>query len=303
MTPRERIIVAIRHRETSPVPWCIDFTAEAEDTIRQRYGPGWIDAIGNCIVTVPHPCWQFVAISDAFKNEECPPGLPEARGTGGGMDEFHARVDRLGQSDRFTLVRWYASLWEKAWMARGMERLMADLVLNPSFAERLFDKIVHINLCVLDLILENPHLDGVLFGSDWGGQDKLLMNPDMRGCSTACVRPASFFSYIHAATSRPSFRTSSPWACRCSTPSSLNAWTFAKSSASMAGTSVSGAESVPSRHCPMANPRRSGARWLKPWTSCAMAAATFSRRPRASRRMCPWRTSKRLLSSPGHRHD
>ena len=157
----------------------IDFTVELEEELRGRFGQEWFDSIGNCMVTVAHPCWRFHEVPQDYKTAEDPERLPEARGNGRSLDEFHAEVDELGKKDEFVLVRMYASMFEKAWMTRGMERLMADLVLNPAVAERLFDKIVHMDLAVMDLMLENPRLDGFLLGSDWGGQDKLLVSPDI----------------------------------------------------------------------------------------------------------------------------
>lgn len=177
MTPRELVVASINHRETAPVPWCIDFTLELEDALRERFGQPWLDAIGNCVATVAHPYWKFHDVPEEFKTVEIPDHFPPARGAGRSLDEFHAEVDALGKTDRFVLVRMYASMFEKAWMTRGMEKLMMDLVMNLSFAEGLFDKIVHMDLAVMDLMLENPSLDGFLLGSDWGGQNMLLMNP------------------------------------------------------------------------------------------------------------------------------
>jgi len=177
VTARELVIAAINHRETTPVPWCIDFTTELEEKLLEQFSPEWFDAIGNCITTVQHPAWHFKDVPDSFRTEDLPAALPPARGTGRGYDDFHDELNQTAAGDRFTLVRMYASMFEKAWMTRGMERLMEDLVLRPAFAEKFFDKVVHMDLACMDLMLENPRLDGFLLGSDWGGQDKLLMGP------------------------------------------------------------------------------------------------------------------------------
>ena len=177
MTHKELVVAAIEHRETMPVPWCIDFIPELEEKLRESLGQEWFDAVGNSIVTVQHPAWHFKDVPEEFRTEELPDRLPPARGTGRGYDDFHDEVNELGAGDRFVLVRFYASMFEKAWMTRSMETLMADLVLRPKFAEELFDKIVRMDLACMDLMLENPNLDGFLLGSDWGGQDKLLMSP------------------------------------------------------------------------------------------------------------------------------
>lgn len=178
MTRRELVVAAINHKETNPVPWCIDFTTELDAFLKERFGQAFIDSTRNCMVTLPHPYWKFVDVPDEFITAECPDRLPQARGAGRALDDFHAEADELGKGDRFVIVRMYASMFEKAWKVRGMERLMADMLVNPSFAEAYFDKIVHMDLAVMDLMLENPNFDGFLLGSDWGGQDKLLMSPE-----------------------------------------------------------------------------------------------------------------------------
>ena len=177
MTPKELVVAAINHQETTSVPWCIDFTTEFQEKLLAQLGPDWFDAIGNCITTVQHPAWHFKDIPEEFRTADLPERLPWAGGSGRGYDEFHDEVNELAARDTFILVRFYASMFEKAWMARSMEKLMADLVMRPAFAAQLFDKIAQMDLACMDLMLENPNLDGFLLGSDWGGQDKLLMSP------------------------------------------------------------------------------------------------------------------------------
>ena len=66
-----------------------------EEKLLARFGREWLDAIGNCIVTVQHPAWHFKDIPEAFRAAELPDRLPEARGTGRSYDDFHAEVDAL----------------------------------------------------------------------------------------------------------------------------------------------------------------------------------------------------------------
>lgn len=78
--------------------------------------------------------------------------------------------------DRYLLARRAYCLFERAWSLRGMQNLLMDFVLNPSFVHELFEKITDFNLRVVKN-LSNLPIDGIYFGDDWGGQRGLLMSP------------------------------------------------------------------------------------------------------------------------------
>ncbi|MHA1395994.1 MAG: uroporphyrinogen decarboxylase family protein [Promethearchaeota archaeon] len=80
-------------------------------------------------------------------------------------------------SQRYLLVKFSYSLFERAWSLRGMENLMIDFIDNPSFVHELFGTITEFNLKIMKN-LKNFPIDGVQFGDDWGGQRGLLMSPD-----------------------------------------------------------------------------------------------------------------------------
>ena len=78
---------------------------------------------------------------------------------------------------QFSLYTIGFSLFERAWSLRGMENVMMDFVLAPSFIEELLDRIVEYNLKVVDLVSAFP-VDCIFFGDDWGQQRGLIMGPD-----------------------------------------------------------------------------------------------------------------------------
>ncbi len=78
---------------------------------------------------------------------------------------------------RYVLVKCSYCLFERAWSLRGMENLLMDFVLNPSFVHELFGIITEFSLKVLKNLVNFP-VDGVYFGDDWGGQRGLLMSPN-----------------------------------------------------------------------------------------------------------------------------
>jgi uroporphyrinogen decarboxylase len=80
--------------------------------------------------------------------------------------------------DRYILVKFSYSLFERAWSIRGMENLMMDFIRNPSFVHELFSCITSFNLEMIEYLTLYP-VDGIYFGDDWGGQNGLLMSPDM----------------------------------------------------------------------------------------------------------------------------
>jgi uroporphyrinogen decarboxylase len=80
-------------------------------------------------------------------------------------------------ADRYIIVKFSYSLFERAWAIRGMQNLMMDFIQNPSFVHDLFAVITEFNLKLLKHC-ENYPIDGVYFGDDWGGQRGLLMSPD-----------------------------------------------------------------------------------------------------------------------------
>ncbi len=179
LTRREAVIAAIEHRETGQIPYAFDFTAEAAERLQEHYGCEDLSAhIGNCIRDVPAPWWQFVNIPEEQLEPGVPSRLPDVQGRGS-YEAMAEAIERLRETtDAFLLVRFYASLFEKAWFLRGMENLLADMLLHEEYCEALFERIVTADLMMLEMMLA-ADVDGVLLGCDWGSQQALLMSPAM----------------------------------------------------------------------------------------------------------------------------
>lgn len=201
MTRRERIIQAIRHRETDFVPYQVDLTRQAHERLVEYTGdPGYIDRIGNHI------------IGTGYANKvEVEPGSGYWRDLFGiiwnknGADKDIGVVDNLvlpeptldnftfpeidnelmkhncemaleSAGDKFRVFSIGFSMFERAWTLRGMENVLMDMVAEPDFMDALLDAIRDWNLKVLDKALEYP-FDGFMFGDDWGQQKGLIMGP------------------------------------------------------------------------------------------------------------------------------
>jgi uroporphyrinogen decarboxylase len=178
LTRRELVCKAIAHEETGRIPYAISFTGETAEMLAAHYGTADLDeAIGNCVRGVPAPWWEFVNYPEGQYDFDPPARVPDVRGVGSFTD-YLASIARLRETtDCFLLVYYYASLFEKAWFARGMENLLVDMQANEDYCESLFERIVTADLAMLEMV-SSADVDGILLGCDWGSQQALLMGPE-----------------------------------------------------------------------------------------------------------------------------
>jgi len=80
--------------------------------------------------------------------------------------------------DRFRLFEIGFSLWERAWLLRGMENLMMDFYDNPKFVHELLNTIADYNIKQISEALQYD-IDAIYFGDDWGQQRGLQMGPKL----------------------------------------------------------------------------------------------------------------------------
>lgn len=69
-------------------------------------------------------------------------------------------------------------IWETAWQLTRMERLMEAMVLQPDFAAYIFDRITENQMFVARRVAE-AGADIIHCGDDIGMQDRLMMSPEM----------------------------------------------------------------------------------------------------------------------------
>jgi uroporphyrinogen decarboxylase len=99
------------------------------------------------------------------------------------VDEWGDPIDwdglarQIASSDHRLYVRADGErLWERMWFLRGMEALMMDVAEEAPQVQDLVDLVVDHNARKVARWLELD-IDGVIFGDDWGAQDRLLINP------------------------------------------------------------------------------------------------------------------------------
>ena len=68
------------------------------------------------------------------------------------------------------------ALFERAWSLRGFEQFLTDMALDPGYAEELLDRVVAIQLALIDRYIQ-AGVDGAYFGDDYGAQKGLLFSP------------------------------------------------------------------------------------------------------------------------------
>lgn len=79
--------------------------------------------------------------------------------------------------DHFTII-WVGDLWERATFMRGMENLLIDVALQPTFVEELLTRIAQYIIETLEILFERFSFDGIAVSDDYGTQSALMMSPD-----------------------------------------------------------------------------------------------------------------------------
>jgi len=201
MTPRERVLATLEHRQPDCTPYHLTFTAPAREKMKLHYGdPDFEASLGNClaILRTRLPERKLAGRPGVWEDEfgvrwdrrvdtdigtVCNRRVtPETLGRYRFPDpRAPARFERFlaalrEKGDRFAVATIAFTLFERAWTLAGIEELLMAMVLDKPFAHRLFDRILEYDLEVVRQALRFD-VDGVRFGDDWGGQRGLLMGP------------------------------------------------------------------------------------------------------------------------------
>ena len=200
MTPtkRERVLTALAHRQPDVTPWQIDLTIDARNNTAEYLGdPDFVSKIGNHLAG--YEDGYFVETRPDFWRDQF--GIVWNRTIDkdiGNVEEFLIKepdlsVYRLPEPDlernsrglewlvaehpdEFRMGIMGFTMFERAWTLRGMENLLADMILSPGFVDDLLDAILEYNLKVIDHML-GYEIDCIQIGDDWGHQYGLIMGP------------------------------------------------------------------------------------------------------------------------------
>ncbi len=203
MTPKQRVIAALRHQPPDRVPYQVGFTVPAREKMAAYYGdPDFTAQIGNHMIVVPVIRVEWgVRDADGFYTDEfglrwnrqvdADIGMPEGTLTPDTLDDVAwpdpsepGRFDRLGEAiehhpDRFVVMALDFSLFERAWGMVGLESFLLAMVDDPAFVEAVLDRVLQFNLDLLEAgLTQCPGVDAVYFGDDFGSQLGVMMGEE-----------------------------------------------------------------------------------------------------------------------------
>ena len=89
-----------------------------------------------------------------------------------------AAVKRLHDNDQVAIAGLGCTVWERAWYLRGMENLMADMMMDDPMAEVLLDRITDISVRRAESYARSG-VDVLLLGDDIGMQHSIMMSESL----------------------------------------------------------------------------------------------------------------------------
>jgi uroporphyrinogen decarboxylase len=202
-TSRERVWLSIRHAQPDRVPYYFSFTQAASRKLEAYYGVADLDvALDNDMVrySIRRPA-LLQELTPGFYQDEfgvvwnrtvdkdigVPHDYPLKRRSLAGYNFPDPHDPRRYQGlpgfiqahpQRFRLVSYGFTLFERAWTMRSMPELMVDMLEAPEWVEEFFDALTAFNMGVVQELLKHD-VDGFLFGDDWGHQQGLLFSQSL----------------------------------------------------------------------------------------------------------------------------
>ncbi len=179
MDRRQTVKAAIAHQQTNRIPYCISFTPDGEQRLKELIGERSAkDFVDNDVIQVNAPWWNWHGLGSEWYQMSAPSTTARVVGNGSYKDFFDQTKMLRDNTDKYILVMIYGSHFEKAYFSRGIENFLADMAGEPDFARKLLNRIIDKNMVMLENFLCASEIDGVLLGSDWGTQLDLIMSPD-----------------------------------------------------------------------------------------------------------------------------
>ncbi|MCD6095383.1 MAG: hypothetical protein J7J99_02310, partial [Thermoprotei archaeon] len=177
-SPRENFLVAVNHNPPYWIP-CPMFDGSVDvvthGIVERRtngtddWGVGWVlkDPKSDSF-PVYHP------IRDPSQVEDYPLPSPER------PDLMKSAKQKASKVDRRKVILagdngW--GLFERAWLLVGMHRLFRWSFTCPDAVEALIRRIAEIKVRITERYIEEVGIDMILYGDDWGMEDRLLFSP------------------------------------------------------------------------------------------------------------------------------
>jgi uroporphyrinogen decarboxylase len=216
MTSKERVITALNHEEPDRVPVDLWFTSEVEEKLSADYeglrGVELRVALGHDLVMTSSPnigasyevpgtseeyvCtwgvrWRWVtnaaggryteAVAHplAGKRDLASYRMPDPLGSEVQpiYRETRDLVERYGKTHA-VFGSLYQTIFEAAWLLRGLENLLIDMVADKEYAHELFDRLTEYTL-IAGREMVSQGIDVLWLGDDFGTQQAMLISPEM----------------------------------------------------------------------------------------------------------------------------
>jgi uroporphyrinogen decarboxylase len=200
---RREVIKGVLDGQKPPyVPWSFKYTKEPREMLMKHYRTndldgvlnnhllmlgaemGFFDYLGsNCYRDVFGAVWDR-SIDKDIGNIKCglitKPSLEDYQFPDPVCKRYFEDIDyAISQKpDMFRVYQIGFSLYERAWILRGMEKLLMDFLQYPEFVHQLMKAIADWNIDQITEALKYD-IDAVLFGDDWGQQSGLIMGYDV----------------------------------------------------------------------------------------------------------------------------
>ncbi len=206
MNSKQRVRAAVRRQQPDRTPFLAFFTSEVHDKLSALYGLGG-DALsvhlGHDMLVLVAGIWRRIWTDEAaqidtwgirWHDVDYGPGryqeilahpLADAESLAGYTfpdplaDLARAPVDDV--LARYGGTHWIVggpvgTIFESAWMLRGFDRFMEDLLVNPAFAGELLDGCMEYHLAQARRFVEKG-VDMIWTGDDFGQQHGMLLSP------------------------------------------------------------------------------------------------------------------------------
>jgi uroporphyrinogen decarboxylase len=91
---------------------------------------------------------------------------------------YEIELKRNVKAGKFIMGGW-ERLWERVHFVRGYENTMIDLAWGDARLKKLIDRVVEYDVQSIQKFLHYPEVDCIVFGDDWGSQERLMTSPRM----------------------------------------------------------------------------------------------------------------------------
>lgn len=208
ISPKENILSAIKWRE----PWWLpcpmfDGSVKAVESGIVEHRTEGIDDWG-IVWTLRDPFSDGFPIGHPINTLEDldrykPPSLSKSKI----LEPILEGVSRVDRKLSLLALDHGWGVFERAWLlVGGMSKLFLWSKLYPDAVDELMDMVVEVKLEVLDIVLREVDFDIVLYGDDWGMEDRLLFSPewwrrflkDRHEKLYRAVKKAGAFCYLHS---------------------------------------------------------------------------------------------------------